>query len=175
MASNGENCAPADLGMARTAQQECFGDAFLLAVAGVAGCAVSQRRPDDDSIDWTLSCKLARRPKLDVQMKTTSTDDGAGPVIRYPLKKKNYDDLIPTNTLAPRILILVTLPADMEDWLSLTAEQLVLRRCGYWVSLLGEPESDNETSVTVSVPRENLLTPEAVRLMMHRINEGGVP
>ena len=38
--------------MALTAQQECFGDAFLLAVAGVGGCAVALRRPDDDSIDW---------------------------------------------------------------------------------------------------------------------------
>ncbi len=51
------------LGMALTAQQECFGDAFLLAVAGVGGCAVALRRPDDDSIDWTLSCRLPRRPR----------------------------------------------------------------------------------------------------------------
>jgi len=159
--------------MARTAQQEGFGDAFMLAVACVAGCAVSQRRPDDDSIDWTLSCKLARRPKLDVQMKTTSTDDGGGVAIRYPLKKKNYDDLILTNVLAPRILVLVAIPPDIEEWLSLTAEQLVLRRCGYWVSLAGHPVSENETSVTVSLPRENLLTPEAVRRMMHTINKGG--
>lgn len=173
MAANGENGVLAGLGMARTAQQEGFGDAFLLAVAGVAGCAVSLRRPDDDSIDWTLSCKLARRPKLDVQMKTTSTGDGGGDDIRYPLKMKNYKDLILTNVLAPRILVLVALPANMEEWLSLTAEQLVLRRCGYWVSLAGKPESANETSVTISVPRENLLTPEAVHWMMHKINEGG--
>jgi hypothetical protein len=57
------------LGMARTAQQESFGDAFLMAVAGAAGCGISLRRPDDDSIDWTLSCRLSRRPKIDVQMK----------------------------------------------------------------------------------------------------------
>ena len=88
MATHEDNGTLADLGMARTVQQEGFGDAFLLAVAGVAGCAVSQRRPDDDSIDWTLSCKLKRRPKLDVQMKTISTDNGTEEVIRYPLKKK---------------------------------------------------------------------------------------
>ncbi len=170
MATTGDD---GDLGMARTARQEGFGDAFLLAVAVVAGCAVSRPRPDDDSIDWTLSCKLRNRPKLDVQMKTTSTDDGTGDVIRYPLKKKNYIDLILTNVLVPRILVLVTLPANIEEWLSSTADQLVLRRCGYWVSLAGEPESDNETSVTVSVPREHLLTPKAVCLMMHTINEGG--
>jgi Domain of unknown function (DUF4365) len=107
-----------------------------------------------------------------VQIKTTSTVDESGDVIRYALKK-NYCDLILTNVLAPRILVLVTLPDDMEEWLSLTPEQLVLRRCGYRVSLAGEPESDNEISVTVSIPRANLLTPEAVRQIMHTINEGG--
>ena len=173
MATNKGNDLLTSLGMAQTAQQEGFGDAFLLAVAGVAGCAVSQRRPDDDSIDWTLSCKLSSRPKLDVQMKTTSTDDGTGEVIRYQLKKKNYDDLILTNVLAPRILVLVTLPANIEEWVSMTAKQLVLRRCGYWVSLKGEPESDNKTAVSVSIPRENLLTPRAVQMMMNTINEGG--
>jgi hypothetical protein len=127
------------LGISRNSQQECFGDAFLLAVASVVGCATSIRRPDDDSIDWTLSCGLARRPKLDVQMKTTTTDDGAGDVIRYPLKRQNYDDLILTDIVSPRILVLVTLPQELSDWLSLAPEELVLCHCAYWVSLRGKP------------------------------------
>ena len=164
-----------NLGMSRPMQQEGFGDAFLLAVAGVAGCAVSLRRPDDDSIDWTLSCRLPRRPKLDIQMKTWTGDDGAGEAMRYPLKRKNYDDLILADTLVSRILVLVTLPNDLGEWMLLSAEQLVLRRCGYWVSLFDYPPSDNETSVTVSVPRTNLLTPEVLQGMMQRISDGGLP
>src|SRR5271170_2656464 len=104
-----------DLGMARTAQQEGFGDAFLLAIAGAAGCATSLRRPDDDSVDWTLSCRLALRPKIDVQMKTYINDDGQEEHIRYPLKKKNYDDLIITDLFVPRILVLILLPRNIED------------------------------------------------------------
>ena len=161
------------LGMCRPSQQECFGDAFLLAVAGVAGCAVSLRRPDDDSIDWTLSCRLSRRPKIDVQMKTWTGDDGSSGPIRYPLKRKNYDDLILTDVLAPRILVLVMIPQDIEEWIASSVEQLVLRRCGYWVSLVGRLPSDNETSVTVSVPRANVLTVNALQGLMQRINEGG--
>lgn len=160
------------LGMTRSAQQECFGDAFLLAVAGVAGCAISLRRPDDDSIDWTLSCKLSRRPKIDVQMKTWSGDDGSNDPIRYPLKRKNYDALILTEVLAPRILVLVTIPEDLGDWLTLSREQIVLRRCGFWVSLAGQPKTENETSVTVAVPRGNVLTANALQELMRRINEG---
>jgi len=159
--------------MARTAQQECFGDAFLLAVAGAAGCAVSSRRPDDDSIDWTLSCRLSQRPKLDVQMKTTITAEDNGVAISYPLKRKNYDDLIIDDVLAPRILVLVVLPRDVEEWLSLSAEQLVLRKCAYWRSLAGLPSTENEASVTVSIPRVNLFTVEALCGMMQMINDDG--
>jgi Domain of unknown function (DUF4365) len=111
-ASNESEMMCASLGMAQSAQQEAFGDAFLLALAGVAGCAASPRRPDDDSIDWTLSAKLSRRPKLDIQMKTWTGDDGAGDPIRYDLKAKNYRDLILVDVCAPRILVLVTIPSD---------------------------------------------------------------
>jgi hypothetical protein len=159
--------------MARPDQQECFGDAFLLAVAGTAGCAVSNRRPDDDSIDWTLSCRLSRRPKIDIQMKTWTGDDGSSDPIRYPLKRKNYDDLILTDVLAPRILVLVTIPQDIGEWMALSVQQLVLRRCGYWVSLVGQPQSDNESSVTVSVSRANVLTVDALQELMQRVNERG--
>lgn len=160
------------LGMAKTAQQERFGDAFLLAVAAIAGCAVARPYPDDDSIDWTLSCKLPKRPKIDVQIKTWTGDDGLSKAIRYPLKRKNYDDLT-LEVVAPRLLVLVTIPVEVADWMELSMQQLVMRKCVYWVSLAGLLPTDNDTSVTVSVPRENRLTPEALRGMMQRISDGG--
>lgn len=161
--------------MARTLQQEGFGDAYLLAIAGVAGCATSLRRPDDDSIDWTLSCRLAKRPKLDIQMKTTTTIDSDRDTIMYPLKVKNYNDLIITDILVARILVLVLLPTNIEEWLALSPTELILRRCAYWTSLRGLPTSDNEYTVTVPIPRSNMFTVEALWEMMVQINEGGAP
>jgi Domain of unknown function (DUF4365) len=162
------------LGMARTARQESFGDAFLIAIASVAGCAVAKPETDDDSIDWTLSCRLPRRPKIDVQMKTTSAVDfGRDATVSYPFKKKNYVELTLTDLVVSRILVLVTVPGNIEEWLSPTADQLVLRRAAFWLSLAGYPARDNTTSVTVDVPRENLLTPEALKRMMQRINDEG--
>jgi hypothetical protein len=164
---------PLDLGVSPTKRQEHFGDLFLLAVAHMAGCAVTRPDTDNDSIDWTLSCRLPHRPKVDVQMKTTTMDQGGdGADIRYPLKRKNYDDLI-IEAFSPRILVLVALPREIDAWLSQTPEQLVLRRCAYWVSLAGKPQSDNESSVTVSLPRTNLLTVQTLQEMMQRINEKG--
>jgi hypothetical protein len=163
----------ASLGMAYTAQQERYSDAFLLAVCATAGCAAAKPEVDDDSIDWTLSCKLSpRRPKLDVQMKSTSNDDGKDDSIRYALRKKNYDELIVTDVTVSRLLILVIVPDDLNDWVTLSPAELVLRRCAYWVSLAGRAESANEHSVTVMVPRENVFDVSALQELMRRANRG---
>ena len=106
-------------------------------------------------------------------MKTYTLDDGSGTYITYALKRKNYDDLIITNVLVPRILVLVALPKQLNEWMTLSPEQLVLKRCAHWVSLFGNPESANAATVTVRVPRDNLLTPEALCDMMQKINDKG--
>jgi hypothetical protein len=159
-------------GLARSAQQERFGDAFLTAIASVAGCTMAKPAVDNDSIDWTLSCRLPLRPKIDVQMKTTTNDSGDPAFIRYALKKKNYDDLT-LQVSTPRILVLVVVPDHVEEWLALAPTHLVLRRSAHWLSLAGLPPSDNAASVTIDVPRQNLLTPGALQGMMQRINSEG--
>jgi hypothetical protein len=154
-------------------QQEGFSDAFVLAVAAATGCAVAKPSVDDDSIDWTISCKLApRRPKLDVQLKSTAVARNNGPHIVYPLKRKNYDDLITKNVAVPRVLLLVTVPKNLDHWVDLKPTRLILRRCAYWVSLLGLPPSANTQSVTVHVPRANVFNVHSLHDLMTKINMG---
>lgn len=144
-------------------------------MAALAGCSAAEPRPDVDSIDWTLSCRLApRRPKLDLQVKSTGNDAGTPDAIHYALKRKTYDDLIVTTLLTPRVLLLVIVPPAPEAWLAVSPEQLVLRHCALWVSLAGLPDSENESSVTVHVPRANLFDVAAPTGLLQAINEGGV-
>lgn len=166
---------PLGLGLSISHAQEQFSKAFVLAVAALAGCSAAEPEPDVDDIDWTLSCRLApRRPKLDLQVKSWTQNGGTPDTLHYPLKRKSYDGLILTNLLIPRFLILVVVPPTPESWLSVSPEQLVLRRCAYWCSLAGLPESENESSVTVHVPRANLFDVAALTRLMRVINEGGV-
>jgi hypothetical protein len=160
------------LGMAKSAQQEGFGDGVLLAIAGAAGCATAQRRPDDDSVDWTLSCRLSFRPKIDVQVKTWIGDDHATDPIKYPLKAKNYNDLVPTDLMAPRILVLVTIPHESKDWIGFEPSAITCRHSVFWVTLAGEPESPNTSTVTVSIPRKNILTVQSLMDLMEKVNNG---
>lgn len=152
-------------------QQECFGDAFLHAVAAVAGCTTAKPAIDDDSIDWTLSCRLGpTRPKLDIQMKSTGGDDGAGTTISFRVEKKNYDDLR-AETLVPRLLVVALVPDDVDEWMEMTVDQMLLRRCVYWYSLRNAAPVPGATT-TLHIPRANVFDVDSLRGMMQRVNEG---
>jgi hypothetical protein len=154
------------------ARQEQFANAFLVTVAAVAGFTAAKPLVDNDSIDWTVSSRLPRRPKIDIQMKSRRIDDADNDnIIRYDLNRKNYDDLILKNLFTPRLLVLVLVPSDIEGWLDLTPDQLVLRRCAYWISLAGHPPSNNKTMVRVDVPRSNILDVASLEALMQRAND----
>lgn len=56
----------------------------------------------------------------------------------------------------------------------MTEAELVLRRCAYWVSLADAPESENRTSVTVSLPKHQRFDVAALRDLMDQSRTGGI-
>jgi hypothetical protein len=157
-------------------QKEQFSNAFLHAIASVSECSISKPSVDDDSVDWTLSKKIARRPRLDLQLKCTGTPETVTATgISFVLKKKNYCDLRQSDLIVPRILIVVFVPEEVNDWLISGPEVLTLRRCAYWMSLRGLPDSENETAKTVYLPASQQFNVEALNDMMHTISQGGQP
>jgi predicted Zn finger-like uncharacterized protein len=54
--------------------------------------------------------------------------------------------------------------------LSQSADQLSIRRCGYWLSLEGAPPSTASRSVRVTIPLENIISPNAVRTLLQRLS-----
>ncbi len=114
------------------------------------------------------------RPCLDVQLKATvnlgKQEDG---VFRYPLKRRNYD-LLRESTMVPRILVVLDLPRDESMWLTITAEELILRRCAFWASLAGLPDTGNKESVTVSIPASNLFDVGGLKALMEQSRTGAI-
>ena len=45
--------------------------------------------------------------------------------------------------------ILVVMPRDATEWLTHSEQEIALRRCGYCVSLLGQPATENTATVRV--------------------------
>ena len=153
-------------------RKEQFSHAYVRAVASVAGFSISRPEVDYDSVDLTLSGTtvdgIPSRPRIDLQLKCTSEAIVRDDRVIYPLKRKNYDELTLTNILAPRLLVVVLIPKSEAERLRQTEDELVMRRCGYWVSLWGNPETTNQTKVTISLPRSNVFDVAGLRGLMGR-------
>jgi hypothetical protein len=165
------------------AQKELFSVAWVKAVAAVAGFGWAIPHPDEESVDL---CLLARgdglrswSPRLEVQIKCTAAEplDSAQPAdaFMFPLKRKNYDDLRQVHVYVPRILVVVVVPTDVQDWLNQQPSSLELRHCGYWSSLRGWPESENTATVSVPLSVAQTFDPLQLRGIMQRLTSGGLP
>lgn len=159
-------------------QKEEFSYAYLYAVTSAAGYSfqLAPRPLDMDGVDGiiaaTAASGLMRRPRLEVQVKCTSRDllDNQG--IKYPLSVKNYNDLRYDTPYNTRILVVVLVPETLEEWVSQSQTELCLRRCAYWISLRGQPPIANQTTVNVSLPAQNLFSPNALKTIMQCIERG---
>ena len=159
--------------------EEDLSISYLRAVAAQAQVTFELRHRDENSIDVHLSKQTTTEDgnefyaMFNVQLKATfsgyiETDT----TIHYPLNVKNYNDLRrpASNSI---ILCLLILPDDCSNWISQTPEELCLKKCMYWLSLKDYPETQNTTSVTVEIPKTNIVTVEALLNMIHDVANGG--
>jgi hypothetical protein len=144
--------------------------AYLHAVASKAGigCKMSPRYEDNRGIDVQLTCYeqfpdcYKEEIDLKIQLKATIQEPSQTDThFAYFFKgAKQYDLLREETQHIHRLLIVLFLPTNSEEWLNVQPEQLVLKNCAYWVSLRGAEISGNTTGQTVYLPKEQLLTPE---------------
>jgi hypothetical protein len=152
--------------LAPSDREEALSRAYVHAIAAGAGYVVATMDFDRDGVDVEIKAGGAMRPSVALQLKATvNLGDAVEGVFRFPLRRRNYD-LLREQTQVPRLLVILSLPGDEDDWLRVTAEQLVLRRCMFWTSLAGFPETENRESVTVSIPSANHLDVESLRRLM---------
>jgi hypothetical protein len=147
-------------------RKEQFSRAFLHALATKAGIVLADPKSDRDSIDVALLAldDFPMRPRIEAQLKCTELE-ASGSELSYPLSLKNYNDLrLPTHV--PRLLIVVMVPRSLEDWITLTPDEMTLRYRALYLSLLGRGEVPNEETVRVRLPADNRLDPEVLRDLM---------
>ena len=158
--------------MHSTMKMEQFSRAYVAALAAQAGCNPARPEVDEDSMDLELSmkdipgCKRSRG-KLEMQLKCTHTADRSKDSFPFALSIKNYDDLR-ADVVIPRLLVVVCVPEECDDWTQQTEEQLCLHHCAYWLSLAGMPETNNAESVTVHIARNQIFSVEFLREAMRR-------
>lgn len=155
-------------------REEALSRAYANAIAAAAGYVTYEPGIDRDSVDLGFMASGRMRPKLDAQLKATINLRRLGEVFKFPLKKKNYDDLrIPTQV--PRILVVMDLPKKESSWLSVSVSRLVMKKCAYWALLRGKDElPDGQASVTIDIPAVNRFDVDGLRKLMEAAREGGI-
>ena len=153
-------------------QMSRFSLAYIEAVASRAGFQVEETKVDLDSVDGALKGDFGRRPRIEFQAKATARDVVRGSHVHFPLSIKNYDDLR-DEAINPRILIVLVMPREIDEWVSQTQEELCLRHCAYWMSLRGEPATSNVHNITVQVPLDNVFDSAQLITMMRRTERTG--
>ncbi len=160
--------------------KEGLSHAYIRAIAHRAGFNVSVRE-FDYGIDGTFLPVKSRDGRLvesgfplDFQAKASQRPEIDGDQVVYDLEAKTHRDLTDTDG-GPRILILLALPTDKTEWLTVSDEALVLRRCAWWVSFRGQKPTDNDATQRVRIPTTQRFDVGALATLMRRVQKGDLP
>jgi len=148
--------------------------AYLHAVASHvgAGCHSANRASDGNGIDAIVTGwgpfengGYLQEVDIKVQLKATigipNINNG---YISYFLNGINrYNDLRTAALATHRILVVMFLPPQIEHWLNITEEELMLKKCAYWVSLRGASESQNESGQTIYIPQNQIFNSNSLK------------
>jgi hypothetical protein len=166
-----------------TELMEAFQEAYVRSVAAAAGCVVYGRPEIDEGIDITFThtsdihLKDDHKAYLEIQMKSSA--DGPveqGSVVTATMRRSRYDLFRAVDVTVNKIVVILHMPADMKDWISLDDESLLLRHRAYWVSVRGSPPiTDGVNSAPVKAPVTQPFDDIALCRIMERIGQGGVP
>ena len=155
-------------------REEALSRVYARAVAASAGYVTGDTDFDRDGVDLRIQSGGAMRPARDLQLKATInltlSPDGH---YRFPLNRRNYD-LLRMETQTPRLLVVLDLPREEEQWVTITADELVLRRRAYWLSVSSYEATDNRSSVTVRVPVKNVFDVASLRTLMDQSRRGAI-
>jgi hypothetical protein len=146
--------------------------AYVSAVAAHAGIKVEGVARKDHGTDMTF--KRLRKRRIDghfsdvrgvhvpCQVKSARSPEWRESknknVLAYDLRAKNYNDLVDSTH---GFLILMCLPASVEQWVEQNQECLRLYKCCYyWVPGPDDEVTENKHTKTIHIPREQLFTAE---------------
>lgn len=136
-------------------------------LAASAGLVVS--RPDVDATgeDFVIGCPgfrgSTRHPKIEVQVKSWSNPAGNDQFWRYRMKATHYNEIAGNDFYLPRFLFVIIVPTEASLYAKAESDALRLYYAGYWASFRDQQCVAGVQTVTVDVPKRNLLTAESLR------------
>jgi hypothetical protein len=157
-------------------QKQQLSVVYVHAVATLAGYTYQVQTVDEDSVDVQIGAKgyvddrsVICSPRIEIQLKATSSLELKPSYLSFPLRLKNYQELRAT-TLIPRLLVVLVLPKNAAEWMETSEECMISRRCAYWASLLGMSDTSNTSKVSIRLPRSQQFNVAQLQGLMRRIS-----
>ncbi|WP_437294757.1 DUF4365 domain-containing protein [Sorangium sp. So ce426] len=146
--------------------QEELSYAYVHAVAYMAGCKCERMR---DDIGWDAKLSYVQKirgkedegAELHLQLKATYRAKFLSDSIVYELDAGAYNRLV-QRMPSVRLLVVLAMHPDVRKWMSSTEDSMSLYRCAYWIDLRGKDETDNDRSVTITIPRAQVFGVDAI-------------
>ncbi|MDY0148941.1 MAG: DUF4365 domain-containing protein [Kiritimatiellia bacterium] len=162
--------------------EEALCRAYLHAVAGRAGHVLELGdRSFDYGVDGSIkqvrqlgNLKRESGFAIDIQAKASVNWTIADGVVKFDLDVDTYNYLASRASeprAVPILLVVLCLPKQSDDWLSVTEKELILKKCLYWHFPDTAPTS-NTTQVRVNIPADNTFTPETITSLLDQVAEG---
>ena len=144
-----------------------------LSVLSAAVGFTCERGPYVDA--WTVDAALRSGSyQIDVQLKATSVLLRRADGFHFKLDRGTYNilraDYLDNSRSCPIILAVLELPTAPVHWLECTPDNLILRRCLWWESLVEYPEIDQMSKV-ITIPETQTLTQPSLEKMMEQARQ----
>ena len=143
---------------------------YLHALVTTLGYSFERTNMDRDSVDASICGKgqipdskgVVLSPKIEVQLKATTQEVHT---LSFRITKKNYDDLR-QNTMVPRVLVVLFLPADDGSSIKWDLEKISLYGKAYWKSLKGMEAIANTANKTLHFEQSERLSCDVIKQWM---------
>ncbi|WP_082671777.1 DUF4365 domain-containing protein [Bittarella massiliensis (ex Durand et al. 2017)] len=159
-------------------QKEALSQAYVRAVIAKAGFNFGKSE-FDYGIDGTIKDVINRGGRycescfgINFQLKSSCNVSFQDGKVVYDLESKNYNDLISESSMLPNILILLVFPENSDEWLDVSADQLVLKKCAWWCSLEGQEPTINRATKRISIPDCQIFSSAALVDLMEKVKGG---
>ncbi|NKS31217.1 DUF4365 domain-containing protein [Rhodococcus hoagii] len=165
-----------------TDHMEALQKGYVRAIAAAAGVIASE--PDiDEGIDLILTHtakgvhKAEGKARLEVQLKSTTARISAAHVSAQ-LSRDRFEYFSTENPTTDKLIVIMAVPRNQEDWVKAGHSELLVRNCSYWVNIAGEAMPAGlakDDKITVRAPKVNVFDDIALCRIMERIGQGGRP
>jgi hypothetical protein len=157
----------------RSHMQERLSEAYASAVVARSGFSLQWNKEREYGVDFKIQ-RLIKLPNgslttsgrsLECQLKSTTTCILRNNKAIYDMDVKDYNKLI---SVEDRLLILYRMPGNIDHWLQVSEEKLILQTCCYWAHIKG-PWSNNQSRQRVFIPSNQLFTPDCIETLLCKL------